>query len=161
MNKKAISMALAICMVFGSASALPKSGFVNTSGITASADTYYETNDYKCRVMNNGNVEITWYKNQNAVTSLTIPATIAGRKVERIGEEAFYEKKIGTITVPEGVTYLGDKAFNGCTAKTIYLPSTTPQTRPTQQLTAACSTRQRQISSSVPQEKRKPLFRMA
>ena len=124
MNKKAISMALAICMVFGSASALPKSGFVNTSGITASADTYYETNDYKCRVMNNGNVEITWYKNQNAVTSLTIPATIAGRKVERIGEEAFYEKKIGTITVPEGVTYLGDKAFNGCTAKTIYLPST-------------------------------------
>lgn len=124
MNKKIISMALAICMVFGSAAALPHSDFVTTSGITASADAYYETNDYKYRIMNDGTAEITWYKNQNAVTSLTIPATIAGRKVSSIGSDAFYEKKIGTITVPEGVTTIGERAFFGCTAKTIYLPST-------------------------------------
>lgn len=124
MKKKIAAMTLAVCMVFSSAAALPYNVFNNSAGITASADAYYETSDYKYRVMNDGTAEITWYKSKNAVNSVTIPATIGGKKVTRISSDAFYEKKIGTITVPEGVTYIGDRAFFSCTAKTIYLPST-------------------------------------
>ncbi len=123
MNKKIISMALAICMVFGSAAALPHSDFVSTPGITASADNPVSGN-YQYSVLSDGTVKITWYTSKAAVKSVTIPSTIAGRKVTAIGEQAFYEKHIGTITVPEGVKTIENSAFIGCTATTINIPST-------------------------------------
>ena len=123
MNKKIISTVLAVCMVFGSAAALPHSDFVSTSGITASADNPVSGN-YQYSVLSDGTVKITWYTSKAAVKSVTIPSTIAGRKVTAIGEQAFYEKHIGTITVPEGVKTIENSAFIGCTATTINIPST-------------------------------------
>ena len=124
MKKKIAAMTLAVCMVFSSAAALPYNVFDNSSGITASAYDYYEAGGYKYRILADGTVEIGYFMSDATFSSVTVPATLGGRKVTRIGSDAFYEKKIGTITVPEGVTYIGDRAFYSCTAKTIYLPST-------------------------------------
>ena len=124
MKKKILSMTLALTLVFGSAAALPNGIFENTSGITASAYDYYEANGYRYRILADGTVEIGYFMSDATFSSVTVPATLGGRKVTRIGSDAFYEKKIGTITVPEGVTYIGDRAFYSCTAKTIYLPGT-------------------------------------
>ncbi len=116
-------MALAISMVFGSAAALPQNDFVTTSGITASAEELVSGN-YKYSILSDGTVKIGWYTGKKAIKSLTIPSTIAGRKVTVIGNGAFYEKQIGTITVPEGVRTIEESAFVGCTAQTVNIPST-------------------------------------
>jgi hypothetical protein len=44
-------------------------------------------------------------------TQVRIPATIQGMPVKEIGERAFYDKKITSVIIPEGVTVIGKYAF--------------------------------------------------
>lgn len=58
------------------------------------------------------------------LSAVTIPDTLT-----EVRERAFYETKIRTITLPSGMTSIGDSAFEGCTALTgVTIKATTPPT---------------------------------
>ena len=101
-------MTLAICMVFGSASALPQSYFADNTSISASAESYYKYGNYNYTILSDGTVKITMFHNkEKAAVNVTIPSTINGRKVTSIGSSAFLLERIGAVTIPEGVTSIG------------------------------------------------------
>jgi hypothetical protein len=69
----------------------------------------------------NGNIKfdkstgtIVKYTNDKSTTSLVIPSEIDGVQVKRIGEKVFEDSKLESITMPNGVTSIGDFAFAGC-----------------------------------------------
>ena len=60
MKKKLLAAALAVCMVFGSAAALPQGTFDGGIGITASAKTG-DGSDLSTQTLEDGTLEITRY----------------------------------------------------------------------------------------------------
>ena len=64
--------------------------------------------------------------------SITIPETIVGPgnltyTVTSIGSKAFASSKISSVTIPSGITAIGDNAFNGCSSLTsVTVESTEP-----------------------------------
>ena len=74
-------------------------------------------------VAHNGDVTITGYTGTAA--DVQVPATIENLPVIAIGAEAFRESGVVSVTIPEGVTSVGDSAFYDCIdLKTVVLPST-------------------------------------
>lgn len=79
-----------------------------------------------------GEVTITGYKSPMGYTDITIPAEIDGLPVTAIADEAFIADSayggcptLNSITVPEGVTTIGNRAFSCCQDLTyVSLPST-------------------------------------
>ena len=65
----------------------------------------------------NGN-EITITKAHNLSEAFTIPSLIEGIPVTKIGNSAFAYSEITSITIPEGVTDIGERAFSSCDALT-------------------------------------------
>ena len=64
-----------------------------------------------------GTVTLTAYNGKDAAPK--IPASIGGNKVTAIGPECFRgNAKITTINVPEGITSIGDYAFEACSGVT-------------------------------------------
>ncbi|MDR0472753.1 MAG: leucine-rich repeat domain-containing protein [Treponema sp.] len=59
-------------------------------------------------------VEITGYKGDRF--EVRIPPHIQGLPVTSIGNNAFAEKNIISITIPNSVTSIGDEAFSGCSS---------------------------------------------
>ena len=65
-----------------------------------------------------GKVEITSYTGSDS--ALTVPAEIEGLPVTSIGDEAFYQnKKIESVTIPDSVESIGNKAFAGSYVKSV------------------------------------------
>lgn len=92
---------------------------VDSSIGTASADS---NEDYRYIITNDGTeVEITRYI--GAGGDITIPSTIGGLPVTRIGYEAFYgNQAITSVIIPDSVTSIGTRAFSWtfkCTSVTI------------------------------------------
>ncbi len=57
--------------------------------------------------------------------AVEIPATLGGKPVVGIAERAFYGLNITSIVIPEGITTIGDNAFEDCTAlESVVLPNT-------------------------------------
>ena len=82
--------------------------------------------DGACFVVNelgDGTVEITGYAGNSA--TCVIPDEIDGKKVTRIGENAFRDRtELTSVTIPDGVTYIVDCAFFGCTLlETVTIPN--------------------------------------
>jgi len=48
-------------------------------------------------------------------TAFTVPQEIAGRQITAIGSRAFANSNIITLTIPEGITTIGDYAFLNAT----------------------------------------------
>ena len=120
-------MSLALCMVFGSASALPQSYIADNTSISASADTLikYPSYNYYYKVLSDGTVAITdFYNKTKSAINVVVPSTIAGRKVSTINTSAFWGELIAAVTIPEGVTTIGSSAFRKSTATSISIPST-------------------------------------
>ena len=60
----------------------------------------------------NGTITITGYTGPGG--NVTIPSTIDGLPVTSVGDYAFYvSTSIAKVTIPNGVTNIGDNAFNG------------------------------------------------
>ncbi|MDL2257608.1 leucine-rich repeat domain-containing protein [Eubacteriales bacterium OttesenSCG-928-K08] len=99
MKKRAISLILAFCMLVA---LLPTITFAATS------------DGYGYRVLSDGTVEISSYSGKGG--KVTIPSTIDGMPVTRIGEWAFsgWEEGLTSVTIPEGVTHIGESAFDKC-----------------------------------------------
>lgn len=83
MKKKLLSMSLALCMVFGSVSALPQSYIADNTSISASADTLikYPSYNYYYKVLSDGTVAITDFttKRNQRSTSLYLQLSQAER----------------------------------------------------------------------------------
>jgi hypothetical protein len=73
-------------------------------------------------VSRNGGVEISGYT--GTVKALRIPGEINGKKVLAIGEEAFTDKELEAVVLPEGLEEIGDWAFARNLLRTITIPST-------------------------------------
>lgn len=68
---------------------------------------------YDYAVLGDGTVEITGYKGNDK--NLTIPDTLANKKVSAIGKEAFFENNtIESATIPKSVTSLQYQSFASC-----------------------------------------------
>jgi len=70
------------------------------------------TIDFTYLVNEDDTVTITGYTGSD--TNVIIPATIAGKTVTAIDDSAFANCVFTDITIPDGVTSIGDSAFNGC-----------------------------------------------
>lgn len=79
--------------------------------------------EYTYREKEDGTVAITGYTGSDS--TLTIPASIDGKKVSEIGDSAFAGLLcLKTVRVPEGVTRIGNYAFECCSLlKKIYFPA--------------------------------------
>ena len=61
---------------------------------------------------NDGAIRITGYAGPG--DAVTIPSTIDGLPVTSIGNSAFSGASLTSVTIPDGVTNIGDYAFGGC-----------------------------------------------
>ena len=99
--KKLTSVILAVVMMLGILTIAP---------LTVSAATYGDfeytlEDDYTCTIT----------KYNGSAANVTIPSTIYGNKVCKIGEEAFYEDlDIRSVSIPNTVTAIEDRAFQYC-----------------------------------------------
>ncbi len=81
------------------------------------------------------NKTIEGYSGKSTYTQITIPRTINGVTVQKIGKRAFSSdsadsntKKITKVTLPSSITHIGESAFEGCVKLTsINLPSSVSQ----------------------------------
>ena len=99
--KKLTSVILAVVMMLGILTIAP---------LTVSAATYGDfeytlEDDYTCTIT----------KYNGSATNVTIPSTIYGNKVCKIGNGAFSENlSIKSVYIPNTVTYIGWYAFENC-----------------------------------------------
>jgi len=68
-------------------------------------------NDYDY-TESNGKITITKYKGTGG--NVTVPSNIDGKPVASIGNQAFSDSGITSITIPDSVTSIGDEAFFQC-----------------------------------------------
>ncbi len=88
--------------------------------------TLYEEDIYSYVILDNGTVMITRCELlDRAVTELTIPSELGGKKVTALGDSSFSPLTwVLKVNIPEGVTYIGEKAFLACGCGVLNLPST-------------------------------------
>ena len=84
--------------------------------------------DYQYVLLEDGTVMITYYGAKNE-ENIVVPTTLDGKKVSAIGESAYALSVIyaKTVTVGEGITYIGKNCFFGAENAKLYLPSTLKQ----------------------------------
>lgn len=69
----------------------------------------------------NGDIVLNRYNGSSA--RIKVPASINGKKVRKIGKEAFASQVIREISIPEGIYTIGEGAFHGCCGlRTLKLP---------------------------------------
>ncbi len=77
--------------------------------------------------LSGGEIAITGYAGSNS--DVSIPETIDGYPVTRIGEDAFRGRtELTSVTIPDGVTFVGNETFSGCSnLKRVYFEGAAPQ----------------------------------
>ena len=121
-SKKIMAMILAATLTVGGA----YTGFIDTEKIgidNAVVKAYAETyNNFDYTILADGTIEIVDFP-YNIGGSVTIPSTINGINVTRIGKSAFYNCNFNEIIIPEGIIGIGELAFDLCRKlKSIKLP---------------------------------------
>ncbi len=93
--------------------------FATHEHAVAASSTYADGNGimWTYTLDNSNNGTITGYVGSDS--NVTVPSTIDGYPVIAIGDEVFQERDdITSITIPDGVTSIGDNAFVDCFALT-------------------------------------------
>jgi len=85
---------------------------IHITDVSVYASETMVSGDYKYKLMEDGSIEITAYS--GSATELNIPDTIDSCKVTRIGENAFNNCSLMNVTIPEGVTSIGEDVFRDC-----------------------------------------------
>lgn len=85
-----------------------------TMANTATAHEVYTSGDWEYILLDEGRAEIVNYK--GSAENVKVPSRIGKLMVTAIGKEAFLDAgwSVRDITIPEGVTSIGDRAFAGC-----------------------------------------------
>jgi len=78
-------------------------------------------NDFEFAILENDTVIITNYKGSNK--NVIIPSRIGNMSVTAIGENAFQNKQITSVIIPNGVTNIGDYAFRNNQINEIVIPN--------------------------------------
>ena len=112
---KIASVLLSAIMVIGIFSVIP---------FVAGAETKGTSGSFEYSVLDDGTASITKY-NDNGSKTVTIPRSVDGLKVTRIGSDAFVGcTGLTSVTIPSSVTEIGSSAFWGCAGLTsITIPS--------------------------------------
>ena len=111
MKKKILSGVLALCMILGSAAALPEGVFETSSTITASAEATSKGFTYE---IENGKAIITEYNGTEK--KVTIPSKLGGKPVVKIDDNAFSGNGyIQNVFLPSTLETIGKCAFKECT----------------------------------------------
>lgn len=130
-KRKIMASLLALCLA-ASGTVVSPLGWDTVKAQESEGDirvTDSQGNDYRYRELEGGGLEITAFEgpsewdgnSETEAADLTVPAVLNGKNVVRIGNEAFCGDKlpycrnyIKKITIPEGVTGIGNTAFGGC-----------------------------------------------
>ena len=80
--------------------------------------------DFSYRILEDDTVCITGYSGEGG--NVSVPAEIDGKSVTALGDEVFwYMEEVASVTLPDGIEYIGARVFQSCTSlKEIYLPDT-------------------------------------
>jgi len=76
--------------------------------------------DFECEVNHDGTITITGYTGTSQ--ELVIPGTISGKPVTVIGQSAFAEKDLESVTIPNAVTSIGAYAFYNNSLQKVTIP---------------------------------------
>ena len=135
-KKRLLSMAMALCLVLGSAAGLPKNAFVDNTNITASAantatsgkcgeNVSWSLKDGVLTISGTGKMndyvsKSSPFYDRNDIKSVEIKSGVTS-----IGNWAFTDcRGLTKITIPSSVTSIGNDAFGGCTILTsVKIPS--------------------------------------
>ena len=126
MKKKVLSMTLALCLVLGSAAALPQEAFTDTSGLTASAASVerFVVGDIEYYKIDSKTAGVYRYNGNGG--NVTVPKTANGLTVTVIGNEAFFRtmhfQEIKEVTLPDTITEICEYAFFNTSLTKINLP---------------------------------------
>ena len=125
MKKKILSMALALCLAFGTVSTLPHDTFTGGMGITAAAaGETFVVGDIEYYQIDSKTAGV--YRYKGAGGDVTVPKTVNGLTVTAIGEEAFYRTEhfqdIRAVTLPDTITEICEQAFFNTGLTKINLP---------------------------------------
>ena len=127
MKKKLLSLALALCMAFGGAAALPQSSLIQSTSITASAAS--SANSGKCGKnvrwsLKNGVLTISgkgamynWSEKNKTPFSMNkkITKIVVQNGVTNISAGSFgYCENLKTVSLPNSIKSIGDGAFFSC-----------------------------------------------
>ena len=127
MKKKLLAATLALCMVFGSAAALPEGVFSESASITASAvstatsgmcgeDVYWSVENGVLTISGTGDMEDYGFFSR-PFAGKGIKSVVIKSGVTSIGEFAFHEcYSITSVTIPNTVTSIGEFAFYDCSS---------------------------------------------
>ncbi len=86
--------------------------------------TVYTEDVYSYMLLDDGTAMISGCKISKDVADLTLPSELGGKKVTAIGSSAFaFMTWVRKLTIPEGITYIGESAFSACGADIVNLPS--------------------------------------
>lgn len=72
----------------------------------------HESGDYVYRICIDGTAEIASYKGKDSI--IVIPDTLDGYRVTSLGTNSFHQNSLTSITIPDGVVYIGEQAFRKC-----------------------------------------------
>ena len=91
--------------------------FINISNFNVKANEFL---GFIYNMKEDNTIEICGYNGEN--DCIVIPKKINGKKVKSIGKEAFKEKSLKSVDIPDGVISIGEKAFYSSNLENINLP---------------------------------------
>ena len=109
-TKKTISAVLALCLTGGLLSTNEFNPVSDSNIISAET---FSNDDFSYTVSNKTGITITKFINETKA-DVTVPDEIDGVPVTAIGNGAFSESQIITITLGNNITSIGSLAFSGC-----------------------------------------------
>lgn len=116
--KKVLTSLLAIILCFCCVFAVTSCGCqeedtrVKAPGTTAPE--LVDENGFGYIIVNSSTLTVTKYT--GTATDIIVPAEYDGKPVTAIGDDAFRDAKITSVTIPSSIKSLGSRSFDGCVA---------------------------------------------